>query len=110
MVTKIRTLDADDDTLVEACKRETKCGDCSRPEWITHQDRDKITPPEGTMAVVVDVRNNIGAIRIIEVQSNEYLGGVGLEDNGYLVLVPWQGAWRYFCTGSPRVGCIVKKQ
>jgi hypothetical protein len=38
------------------------------------------------MVVVVDVCNNIKAIRIFETQSNEYLGGVGLEDNGYLVL------------------------
>jgi hypothetical protein len=41
------------------------------------------------MAVMIDVRNNISAIRIIEMQSNEYLGGVELEDNGYLVLIPW---------------------
>jgi hypothetical protein len=42
------------------------------------------------MAIIVDIRNNIGAIRIIKVQSNEYLNGVGLEDNGYLMFIPWQ--------------------
>lgn len=36
-----------------------------------------MNPPENTVAVVVDVRNNQGAIQILDKQSNEYVDGVG---------------------------------
>jgi len=87
---------------------QIQCGDCSKPSWTDHQDRDEGKPPEGTVAVVVDVRNNIAAIRVFE--TDKYLGGVGMEDKGKFVVVPWQSTWTYFCTGSPRVGYIVEKE
>jgi hypothetical protein len=40
------------------------------------------------MTIIVDIRNNIGTIKIIKVQSNEYLSNVKLENNGYLILIP----------------------
>ena len=107
-VTKIRTQDADDDKLAEKCKEEvlshssmhlcadsksrnsiqTKCNDSSKPHWTTHQDCNKVQPPEGTIATVVDVRKNEAAIRIFETQSNDYIDGVGTEEARKLVIVP----------------------
>jgi hypothetical protein len=73
---------------------------------LNYDDKD---PPAGIVAVVVDVRNYIGAMRIFEAQTDEFLGGVGTEDKGILVIIPWNSNWNYFCVGSFRIGYIIKK-
>jgi hypothetical protein len=80
----------------------------AKPQWVEHQDRDEIRPPDDTIAIVVDVRDNQAAIRIFETKDEDYIDGVGTEEAGKLVIVPWQSHWFYFCTGTPRVGHIVK--
>jgi hypothetical protein len=78
---------------------------CTNLHWTTHEDRETINPPEGTAAIVVDVRDKRAAIRIFT-SNEEYLTGVGSEEAGNLVVGPWQSNWFYLCTGSPRVGHI----
>ena len=61
------------------------------------------------MAVVVDVVNNQGAIRIFEKENDEYVNGVGTEEAGSLVIIPWDSNWRSRVSGSLRIGYVVVK-
>ena len=60
------------------------------------------------MAVVVDVRDNIGAIKIFEADGNKHVDSVGTEEAGKLVIVPWNNGWFYYCVGSLQVGYMKK--
>jgi len=108
---KIRANSSHDTGLVEQCKRETRCGDCNPLEWITISppNHDDKIPPRDTTAVVVDVRNYKGAMRIFEAATDEFIGGVGSEDKGYLMIVPWNSNWNYSCVGSLRIGYVTTK-
>ena len=64
---------------------------------------------ENTVAVVVDVRNNQGAIQIADKQSDDYVDGVGTEAAGKLVMIPWKKEWWYYCKGSTRLAHIEEK-
>ncbi|KAH6719536.1 hypothetical protein BKA61DRAFT_278006 [Leptodontidium sp. MPI-SDFR-AT-0119] len=108
MVTKIRTQTTTDDELLEECKTETECGDCDI-SWTTPPKRTEITAPEETVAVVVDVVNYQGAIRIYQKGSNKSVDAVGMEEAGKLVIVPWDSDWWFRASGSLRVGYIKKK-
>ena len=80
---------------------QAKCGEC-KTEWVIPPKGVRTSPPSNTVAVVVDVReNNIGAIRIFETSSKKYVGGVGTEERGNLVIVSWNSAWYYSTAGSP---------
>jgi len=85
--------------------------DCEMLEWINvvppnQRNRD---PPADTIAIVADATGRSGAIRIFEAGSNEFLGGVGTEYAGY-VIVPWNSRWYYSCVGTLRVAYMVKKR
>jgi len=109
MATKIRTLDSDNDKIVEKYKQETNSGDCEIQTWLKPEKRTRIYPPEGTVAIVVDVRNNRGAINIHQTQSNDWVDQVGTEETGKLVIVPWTSSWYYYSVGALVVGYIVEK-
>ncbi len=68
-----------------------------------------MTPPADTVAIVVDLRKNWGAIRIYKAQNDDYVDMVGMEEAKNLVIVLWQNDWVYLCTGSPRVGFVKKR-
>jgi len=68
-----------------------------------------VKPPKSTVAIIVDICNNRAAIRIFEMQSNDYIDGVGTEEAGKLVIVLWQSNWFYWYTKSLYVGHILKK-
>jgi len=106
---KIRTKDSSNEELVEKCNELTG-EEGSDPEWNDHRDAETVKPPDSTIAIVVDVRDKLAAIRIFETKTMKYVDGVGTEEAGYLVIVPWQGDWSYFCTGSPKVGYIQRKE
>jgi len=126
-VTKFRTVDPDNKKLVELYKKEvlflrlnlypivmlistqTNSGDCEDPTWITPPNRKRIYPPVGTVAIVVDVRTNRGAINIHEKESNEFIDGVGIEEAGKLVIVPWDSTSYYYAVGTVRVAYIKLK-
>jgi hypothetical protein len=63
----------------------------------------------GTVAIVVDVRDNRGAINIHEKESNEFIDGVGIEEAGNLVIVTWDSNWYYWAVGTLRVAYIKLK-
>lgn len=74
-----------------------------------HQDRDEITPASEIVAIAVDAREIKAAIRIYEKKSGDYVDGVGTEEQGKVVIVPWNSSWVYLCTGTPRVGHILQR-
>jgi hypothetical protein len=57
---------------------------------------------------VVDLRSSRGGIRVFEKSSGDYLGGIGTELAGNMVIVPWDSGWYYTAAGSLRVGYISK--
>lgn len=63
-------------------------------------------PPAGTVAIVVDVPKDTGAIRIHEGESRLYVGGVGTENAGFMVIVTWDTSWWFRVAGSLCVGYI----
>jgi hypothetical protein len=86
------------------------CGDCDPTiTWVTPEKGRKSTPPEATVVMVVDVRSSRGAIRIFESTSGEYIDGIGTEQEGNLVIVPWNSGWYYTAAGSLPVGYVVRK-
>ena len=56
------------------------------------------------MVVVVDVRSNKGAIRIVAKKDNEYVDDIGTEETGKLVYprcVSWEEVLSETCFDSP---------
>ncbi|KAI9749079.1 MAG: hypothetical protein M4579_007014, partial [Chaenotheca gracillima] len=87
----------------------TGCQDCKDPFWFSPDKNIITTPPENIVAVVVDVREDDGAIFIHEVQSGTFVDGVGTEESRNLVVVPWNSGWDYYCIGSLRLAYVGKK-
>ncbi|OBT53130.1 hypothetical protein VE04_05756 [Pseudogymnoascus sp. 24MN13] len=116
MLTKIiQGASSTDEQLVEECKEKarffqsTKC-DCDPTiTWTTLAKATPTTPPENTVAIIVDVRTNKGAIRIFQQSDSEYLGAVGTEQTGNLVIVPWRSGWYISAAGSLPVGYVAKR-
>lgn len=109
MVTKVRTQTSTDGGLLEECKKETRCDNCDIT-WTTPSKGTRIDPPATTLAIVVDVVHSQGAIRIFEKSDDEYVDGVGTEEAGNRVIVPWKSNWWFRASGSLQVGYIVGKQ
>ncbi|KAI9749788.1 MAG: hypothetical protein M4579_006738 [Chaenotheca gracillima] len=109
MASKIRLQAATDDDLVEKCKEQTNCGDCTAPDWMTPSEDVRMIPPEDTVALVIDIGQNQGAIQIVEKQANKYVDMVGTEEAGNMVMIPWNKDWWFYCIGSTRVGYIRTK-
>ncbi|ELR10463.1 hypothetical protein VC83_01803 [Pseudogymnoascus destructans] len=109
MVTKIQAASSTDDKLVEECEEKTNC-DCDPTiTWTTPAKAKPTTPPENTVAIIVDVRMSKGAIRIFQKSGSEYLDGIGTEQAGNLVIVPWSSAWYISAAGSLPVGYVAKR-
>ncbi|EER43769.1 predicted protein [Histoplasma capsulatum H143] len=89
-ITKIRMKSFTDDDLLEEIKKATR-----------------IDPPQNSVAVVVDVVESQGAIRIFERKDDSYVNGVGTEEAGHMVIVPWNSGWWFRVSGSIRVGYAV---
>lgn len=110
MVTKIQAESSTDDKLVEECEEKTNCGNCDHTITWTTPEKGKITtPPENTVVIIVDVRSNRGAIRIFQKSGGEYLDGIGTEQAGNLVIVPWSNTWYISAAGSLRVGYVASR-
>jgi hypothetical protein len=88
---------------------QINCGDCKPISWTNPLKGESTTPPTGTVAIVIDVRGNKGAIRIYEVSGRSFRGSVGLEEAGKMVIIPWDSGWYYSAAGSLPVGHIVEK-
>lgn len=61
------------------------------------------------MAVVVDVVDKRGAVRVFEKDSDKRVVAVGTQDAGNMVIVPWDSKWWLRASGSVVVGYVIKK-
>ncbi|QSS64923.1 hypothetical protein I7I51_01998 [Histoplasma capsulatum] len=75
-------------------------------EWITPTNNIRTSPPSSTLAVAVDIGSNAGAVRIHEAEGGKFVDGVGTEEAGHVVIVPWDGNWYYYTIGRIRLGYI----
>jgi hypothetical protein len=57
------------------------------------------------VAVVVDLINARGAIRIHD-QQGSYIDGVGAADAGNFIIVPWDINWWFHVSGYLTVGLV----
>jgi hypothetical protein len=57
------------------------------------------------VAVVVDLIHSRGAIRIYENQGG-YVNGVGTEETGNQVIIPWDETWWFYVAGTLKVGIV----
>jgi len=105
MAKKIRITDPDEGKILEECKADKLVG-CNKVLWTTPINNVQTEPPLETVAIIVDIRNNHGAIFIHETEGGNYIDGVGTEEAGKLVIVPWNPGWHYYSIGTIRVGHI----
>ncbi|QSS61776.1 hypothetical protein I7I51_03953 [Histoplasma capsulatum] len=87
---------------------QTVCDDSSDPDWQPLANNVRIKPSENTSFVVVDIRNKQGASFVNESENNEYVGGVGTDEQGNVVMIPWNHGWYYYTIGSLRIGYMKK--
>jgi hypothetical protein len=73
---------------------------------ITPSKGVRTSPPADTVALAV----NVGAIRIFETSSKKYVDGVGTEEAGKLIMIPWNNAWYYSAAGSLPLGTSPKQK
>ncbi|OJD26560.1 hypothetical protein ACJ73_02050 [Blastomyces percursus] len=97
------------DNLLEEIKKKKGCDACDSITWTTLPKATRIDPPENSVAVVVDVVNSQGAIRIYEKEGDSYVDGVGTEAAGHMVIVPWDSGWWLRVSGSLQVGYAIAK-
>lgn len=99
-------------TVRDAKSSQILCKDCELISWIspTTEPPTKISPPELTVAVVVNISQEGGAIRIFDTPGDGYVDGVGTEDVEKLVIVPWSRSWWYYSIGSLRIGYLVERK
>jgi len=105
-VPKIRARASEDTELIQAYQSQVVCGDCKPISWSTPAKGTKIEPPAQTDAIVVDLVDSQGAIRIYEKANDEYVDGAGTEEAGNFVIIPWESKWWFRVSGSLRVGYI----
>ena len=69
---------------------------------------DRMIPaPEGTIALFIDVSWRLGAVKVFNPVTYEYLGGVGSEAPTDVIMIPWNSAWNYVCIGSLRMAFAI---
>ena len=66
------------------------CGECHPIEWTTPLKATRIDPSPNTMAIIVNLVDGQGAIRIYEKENDTYINIVGIEEAGNIVIIPWQ--------------------
>jgi hypothetical protein len=74
--------------------------------WTNPPIGERISPPDDTVAVVVDLTNGQGALRIFEKETGGFVDGVGTEEKGNQILIPWRLKWRLRISGQLRIGYV----
>lgn len=73
----------------------------------------KTNTPSSTIAIVIDISATGGAVNIgKDAQTKlgvKYMGRVGLEDAGNLVIVAWEPEWWYYTVGRVGIRYIIKQ-
>ncbi|EJT68892.1 hypothetical protein GGTG_13556 [Gaeumannomyces tritici R3-111a-1] len=87
-------------------KRSDKYGKIT---WVELPTQKEHFPPQATIALVVDVPENKGAIKVYERKNDEYVGMVGSAYANSMVIIEWNEGWWFRVVGSIRVGYITNK-
>ncbi|KAL3480984.1 hypothetical protein BJX99DRAFT_219494 [Aspergillus californicus] len=103
---KIRVKDSVESSIIDECKKEIHLGDYEAIQWCKPCRGIHYSPPPYTIAIVVDVISNQGAIRMFGKEHGEFIDGVGTEEEGYRVIVPWHEDWKFRVSGSIDIGYI----
>jgi hypothetical protein len=102
----------DDKEILNLCKGELGYEDCTLIPGPTTEVIYKTTPPAKTVAVIVDISSNGGAMKIGKKSDNDLgvaaVGKVGTEDAADLVIMPWSDGWWFYSIGSIRIRYIVR--
>lgn len=104
MATKITIKKSTDGELIDKCKSEI--GDCRSISWTYPPKGTRISPPEHTVAVVVDLTDSQGALRIFETETDKFVSMVGMEETGKQILVPWDSNWWLRISGQLHIGYL----
>ncbi len=78
---------------------QTQCDDCdiNSPISPTTEPPTMISPPENTVAIMVDISKHGGRIKFFT--EAKFVGDVGAEDYKSLVMVPWDSQWKFYSIG-----------
>ena len=79
-------------------------------DWTTPARNSRVEPPKDTVAIVVDVRSNKGAIEIGDKDSNKHIEHIGTEELGHTVVLLWKPSWFYGSRGTTRVAHVRLKR
>lgn len=83
-------------------------GECEDPDWIV-PDGKRTLPPDRTVAIVVDMRSLRGAVLVHQRKDDAYVGGVGTEETGHIVVVPWNQDWDYYTIGTTSIAYVKRR-
>jgi hypothetical protein len=76
--------------------------------WTSPSKGTRVQPPPGTVAIVVNLVDNPGAIRIFKDET--YIDGVYMDDSaGSREIVLWKDGWWFRASGSPRIGYVSRE-
>jgi len=107
-IQKIRTQEQESSQLVVVYQKEVKDEACVFTGWVSPERRKTHFPSLDTLALVIDLREEYGAIKIYYNKDDLFLGMIGTEERGFVVVVPWQSEWSFYCLGSLQIGYIKK--
>lgn len=57
------------------------------------------------MVVVVDLTSGRGAMCIYD-KTGLYVNGIGIEDEGKCMIIPWHDGWWFYVLGNLKVGLV----
>ncbi|EED11919.1 hypothetical protein TSTA_110980 [Talaromyces stipitatus ATCC 10500] len=110
-ITKISTTRIKPDELLEVVeeKVEFKCD----ITWETPSIGTRVLPPKDTVAIVVNLVDSPGAIRIF--RDEKYIDGVFIDDSAgsqesLYTIVLWKNGWWFRASGLPKVGYVETKK
>ncbi|OJD20520.1 hypothetical protein ACJ73_08144 [Blastomyces percursus] len=106
-----------DGELAEICKKELGDSECQIEPGPQTETIYQTSPPANTLAVVVDISNTGGALKVHQKSDNSwgniFIGMVGSGDDDEnirnLVIVPWDAGWHYRTIGNIKIKYIIKK-
>ncbi|KAK3934392.1 hypothetical protein QBC46DRAFT_218326, partial [Diplogelasinospora grovesii] len=74
--------------------------------WKDYGDLSEVTPPNDTIAILVQVRNTSGVVYIYVTETDDYKDRVGQDYSGQTVIVPWKQGLKFVCYGTCRIGLV----
>ncbi|EEH21776.2 hypothetical protein PABG_03992 [Paracoccidioides brasiliensis Pb03] len=102
---------------MENLQRYARKSECQIEHGPQTETIYQTSPPPNTLAVVVDISNTGGALKVHQKSDNSwgniFIGMVGSGDDDEnirnLVIVPWDAGWHYRTIGNIKIKYIIKK-